>query len=103
MRMSTQPTCPAELRTRYQSSITALGGSASFALSPRGFEADAVVAVFSDAAASVAGAVGLAVFGSVVFACGLIAAPCFCAGGGLGAFLSVVARFRISTLWPSFS
>src|SRR5271166_5468036 len=32
MRSNTQPTRPEELRTRYQSSITGLGGSASFVL-----------------------------------------------------------------------
>src|SRR5215472_18099781 len=103
MRNSTHPTLPDELRTRYQSSITGFGGSASLVLS----------AGLPPETAALAGELAAVDVGDVaagdgacdgVGCCGLmLAAAGFGGGGGFGAFLSVVARFRTSTFSPSFS
>src|SRR5271166_5785531 len=60
MRNSTQPTRPAELRTRYQSSITGLGGSVTFPL-----------VVSSGFCAGLDGGVGGGCEGFVAEACGV--------------------------------
>src|ERR1019366_7908930 len=120
MRSSTQPTLPEEFRTRYQSSMTGLGGSATISL-------DLSAALATDFAVDVAEAAGVfaAVCGPGAAWLGAGALPgcagggCFWSlpagwpfapevaglggGGGLGAFLSVVARFRTSTFSPSLS
>ena len=57
MRSSTQPMCPAELRTRYQSSITGFGGSGGLpgAVAGAGLEEGAVAAALAGAADGVFG------------------------------------------------
>src|SRR5271157_3515042 len=112
MRNSTQPTRPAELRTRYQSSITGLGGSASFpwvAIGCGGLDCVGGVGCGGGGAGVVgvcAGGVGAdAGFWSgraaadLAFRAVLEAA----ADTTLGRFLSEVARLRTSTFSPSLS
>src|SRR5208337_301296 len=107
MRSSTQPTRPAELRTRYQSSITGLGGSLAFLWA-------ATWGAFG------AGCVGAAAGAADVCAAWLPAAGSFWSGRAavalafravleatedavLGRFLSEVVRLRMSTFSPSLS
>src|SRR3974377_381182 len=68
MRMRTQPTCPEELRTRYQSSMTGLGCSESFGLSA------AVTGVFvsgtvGGGGGAAGGGFGFALFSEVAWDC----------------------------------
>src|ERR1035438_7357206 len=92
MRSSTQPTRPAELRTRYQSSITGFGG------------AGGLPGALADALAEGAGLAGT---GAVLDCGGVVGAPfglCVAfADADFGGFFSAVARFRTSTLSPSLS
>src|ERR1035438_10674084 len=107
-RSSTQPTCREGLRTRYQSSMTGLGGSASLGLLAAltlGFADEArPVAVGAVVCCPVAAWLGVgALAGCPGGGCfwslpaGWLFAPAAAGlggGGGLGAFLSVVGRFR---------
>src|ERR1017187_6995143 len=91
MRSSTQPTRPAEFRTRYQSSITGFGGSAGL----------------PGALPALAEGGGLAGVRAVLD-CGGVVAALFglwvgFADTDFGGFFSAVARFRTSTFSPSLS
>src|ERR1039457_1089248 len=104
IRSRTQPTRPAELRTRYQSSITGFGGSCSSFFAAPGNEV---------ATADLLGAGGGAWAGGCCFdgsfeavegaGLGLIEELFTGDVGAFGGFFSAVARFMISTFSPSFS
>src|ERR1035438_8232016 len=96
MRSKTQPTRPAELRTRYQSSMAGFGGDAA---SLADDEDDALGATFGGVAAATGGAEAACVpaFGAGFLGCCVPDFAALAAAAAFGGFFSAVARFRTST------